>query len=121
MEQLSRAQLLVVVAEQARVIQAQAAKIDEQAARVEELAAQVAELTRRLGQNSGNSSLPPSSDRFAKPKRARRAGSSRKPGKQPGAPGSALEYVADPDQVIEHVPPRAANAAPGWPAPKTPG
>ncbi len=97
MEQLSREQLLVVVAEQARVIEGQSA-------RIEALTAQVAELTRRLGQNSGNSSLPPSSDRFGKPKRDRRAGSARKPGKQPGAPGSALEYVADPDEVVEHVP-----------------
>jgi len=96
-EQLSREQLLAVVAAQAQLI-------EEQAARIEVLAAQVAELTRRLGQNSGNSSLPPSSDRFAKPERNRRRSSARKPGKQPGAPGSALEYVADPDEVIDHVP-----------------
>lgn len=96
-EGLSRGQLLVVVAEQAAVIA-------EQAGRIEELAGQVAELTRRLGQNSGNSSLPPSTDRFVKPKRDRRGSSSRKPGKQPGAPGSTLELVADPDEVIDHVP-----------------
>jgi transposase len=96
-EELSREQLLVVVAEQARVI-------EEQASRIEALAAQVAELSRRLGQNSGNSSLPPSSDRFGKPRRERRGSSAGKPGKQPGAPGSALERVADPDEVIEHVP-----------------
>lgn len=87
----------MVVAEQARVIEGQAA-------RIEQLSGQVAELTRRLGQNSGNSSLPPASDRFAKPKRDRRKPSARKPGKQPGAPGSTLELVADPDEVIEHVP-----------------
>jgi transposase/uncharacterized coiled-coil protein SlyX len=97
LERLSREQLLVVVAEQAAVIAAQVA-------RIETLAAQVAELTRRLGQNSQNSSLPPSADRFAKPKRDRRQSSSRKPGKQPGAPGSALQLVADPDEVVEHVP-----------------
>jgi transposase len=103
-EQLSREQLLVVVAAQAQVIEEQAARIGEQTARIEALAAQVAELTRRLGQNSGNSSLPPSSDRFAKPTRDRRQPSARKPGKQPGAPGSALEMVADPDEVIDHQP-----------------
>ena len=59
---------------------------------------------RLLGQNSGNSSLPPSADRGKKPARPQRRGSGRKPGKQPGAPGSALEMVADPDEVIEHVP-----------------
>lgn len=77
-ERLSREQLLAVVAAQAQVI-------EEQTARIEALAVQVAELTRRLGQNSGNSSLPPSADRFAKPRRDRRGGSTRKPGKQPGA------------------------------------
>jgi transposase len=102
MEQLSREQLLVVVAEQAAVIA-------EQAGRLEALAGQVAELTRRLNQNSGNSSLPPSADRFVRPKRERRGSSSRKPGKQPGAPGSALELVADPDEVIEHVPASCAG------------
>jgi transposase len=106
MEQLSREQLLVVVAEQAQLIASQAA-------RLEALTAEVAELTRRLGQNSQNSSLPPSADRFGKPPRARRAGATRKPGKQPGAPGSALELVADPDEVIEHVPAACAGCGNG--------
>jgi len=96
-DELSREQLLVVVAEQAKVIA-------EQAGRIGALAAEVAELSRRLGQNSGNSSLPPSADRFGKPKRERRKPSSRKPGKQPGAPGSTLQLIADPDEVIEHLP-----------------
>lgn len=82
MEQLSREQLLVVVAEQAVMIEQQAATIAEQAGRLEALAEQVAELTRRLNQNSGNCSLPPSADRFVKPKRERRGSASRKPGKQ---------------------------------------
>jgi transposase len=96
-EQLSREQLLLVATEQAKVI-------EELTGKVAELTGQVAELTRRLGQNSGNSSLPPSADRFTKPTRDRRQRSSRKPGKQPGAPGSALELVAVPDEVIDHVP-----------------
>ena len=91
MEQLSREELLA----------AQAQVIEEQLGRIEALTAQGAGLTRRLGQNSGSSSLPPSSDRFVKPKRDRGKPSARKPGKQPG---SALEYVADPDEVIDHVP-----------------
>jgi hypothetical protein len=48
--------------------------------------------------------LPPSSDRFGKPSRDRRKPSALKPGKQPGAPGSTLELVADPDEVLDHVP-----------------
>ena len=95
-DQLTREQLLVVVAEQATLIQT----LTEQ---VQALTAQVAELTRLLGQNSGNSSLPPSTDRGRGPSRPRR-GSNRKPGKQPGAPGSTLEIVTDPDEVIDHLP-----------------
>jgi transposase len=76
-----------------------------------ELAARVAELERRLGKNSSNSSKPPSSDGLGKPVRgqrrgAQRAGCRRKPGKQPGALGAHLAQVAQPDQVIRHVPDR---------------
>ena len=88
--------MLVVVAEQATQIQALTGQ-------VEALTGQVKELTRLLGQNSGNSSLPPSTDRGRGPSRQRRD-STRKPGKQPGAPGSTLEIVADPDEVIDHLP-----------------
>ena len=86
------------------MVTAQAQVIEKQTTRIEELSAQVAELTRRLGQNSGNSSLPPSSDRFDRPKRDRRKPTTGRPGKQPGAPGSTLELVADPDEVIDHLP-----------------
>ena len=110
-DRLSRKELLVVLAAQAETIEVQAARIAELMATVESLTqqvvsltAQVAELTAKLGQNSGNSSLPPSSDRFVKPQRDRRGPTSRRPGKQPGAPGSALEFVADPDEVIDHEP-----------------
>lgn len=50
--------------------------------------------------------MPPSSDVFGKPKltRDRRKPTARKPGKQPGAPGSRLEFVSDPDEVVDHVP-----------------
>ncbi|MCY0963544.1 DUF6444 domain-containing protein, partial [Streptomyces sp. H27-H5] len=40
---------------------------EELAAANERLTARVAELERRLGRNSGNSSLPPSSDAFGRP------------------------------------------------------
>ena len=108
---LSRRQLYAVITAQAETIEAQAARIAELMATVESLTqqvvsltAQVADLTAKLAQNSGNSSLPPSSDRFVKPKRDRRGPTTRRPGKQPGAPGSALEFVADPDEVIDHEP-----------------
>jgi transposase/uncharacterized coiled-coil protein SlyX len=96
-EQLTREQLLVVVVEQSKVV-------EQLSVQVSELTVRVAELTRQLGQNSGNSSLPPSADRGGKPSRPVRGTSTRKPGKQPGAPGSTLGLVADPDQVVDHVP-----------------
>jgi transposase len=69
------------------------------------LAVQVAELARRLGQDSSNSSKPPSQDGLRKPPRvARCEGGGRKPGKQPGAPGAHLAQVAEPDEVVVHVP-----------------
>jgi hypothetical protein len=75
------------------------------------LETRVAELERRLGKDSSNSSKPPSSDGLRKPARTRQrgaeqAGGRRTPGKQPGAPGAHLAQVAQPDQVIRHVPDR---------------
>ena len=39
-----------------------------------------------------------------RPRGPRRRGSARRPGKQPGAGGSALFQTSDPDEVIDHVP-----------------
>jgi transposase len=84
-----------------------AALVVAQAAQIEALTARVAELERRLGLNSRNSSKPPSSDGLAKPPpKSQRSRSGRRPGKQPGAPGSALRQVGDPDEVITHRPDR---------------
>jgi transposase len=81
------------------------ARNEEQARLIAEQAERIAELERRLGQNSGNSSLPPSSDRFGKPKPGSlRKATGRRPGKQPGSPGTALRQVDDPDEVVDHVP-----------------
>jgi transposase len=93
----SREELLALVAAQARVI-------EEQARRIERLEALVVELQRRLGQNSRNSSKPPSSDGPAKPARRSQPGKGRSPGKQPGAAGSSLARNPDPDLVVDHVP-----------------
>ena len=96
-EEPSREELLALVAAQAGVIEAQAQ-------RIEQLEALVSELQRRLGQNSRNSSKPPSSDGPAKPARRPSPGSGRSPGKQPGAPGANLSRSADPDVVVDHLP-----------------
>jgi len=77
---------------------------------VSALAHKITGLEKKLGRNSSNSSLPPSSDRFVKPpkpespnRKARRA-LGRRPGKQPGTPGAHLAQVQDPDEVVVHVP-----------------
>jgi transposase/uncharacterized coiled-coil protein SlyX len=97
-EQPSREELLALIASQARVIEELTARVAAQDARI-------AELERRLGRNSRNSSQPPSSDGLAvSPSRAERRRSVRRPGKQPGAGGSALFAVSNPDEVIDHLP-----------------
>jgi transposase len=83
-----------------------AALVASQAAEIAALRAEVAELKRRLGQNSQNSSRPPSSDSpFVKPApKSLRRRSGRKPGGQPGHPGSTLAQVAEPDEIRRHEP-----------------
>jgi transposase len=68
------------------------------------LLAQVADLTARLGQHSGNSSRPPSSDPPATPKRPRRPPRGRRRGGQPGHPGHHRPPVPPEqvDTVLEH-------------------
>lgn len=71
-----------------------------------ELRAEIVELKARLGQNSRNSSRPPSSDGLAKPPamRSLRRSSGRKPGGQKGHEGRHLRQVERPDAVVLHVP-----------------
>jgi transposase len=89
-----------VIAEQGRVL-------GELGRAVEELRAEVADLRRRLGRNSGNSSMPPSADDLpgkVPPRRAARGtGSGRGRGKQPGAAGASMAW-AEPDEVADHRP-----------------
>lgn len=84
------------------MLAAKDARIDALLVQVGELTAQVQALVLRLGKDSANSSKPPSADG---PGRRPRGGSSRKasgrrPGKQPGDPGTALRLVDDPDERI---------------------
>lgn len=74
--------------------------------RVGALTVEVEELRRRLGQNSANSSRPPSTDPPQAPKRPARKGSGRKRGGQSGHEGHHREMVADPDETVEHLPGR---------------
>ncbi len=80
---------------------------EELQARIVELEVLVAELQVRLGQNSSNSSKPPSSDGYSKPspkKRSLRRSSGRKQGGQEGHEGAHLERVEVPDRRIVHEP-----------------
>jgi transposase len=105
--------LEATVAVQAAVIVELRAANAEQARLIAALEARVAELERRLGKDSSNSSKPPSSDGLGKPVRATRRGAGRaegrRPGKRPGAPGAHLAQVAQPDEVIWHVPERCGG------------
>ena len=84
----------------------QAELIERLQAEIAEVRAENAELKRQLGQNSRNSSRPPSSDSpFAKaaPKSLRRK-SGKKPGGQPGHPGATLALVDNPTERKRHEP-----------------
>lgn len=81
--------------------------VESQQARILELVAKVEELTRRLNQNSRNSSKPPSADGYRKPQspeRKRQKEAGRKPGKQPGAPGAHLALSDNPTRKYEFLP-----------------
>lgn len=70
----------------------------------------IVELERRLGSNPRNFHQPPSSEGYAKPPpTSRRRRSGRKPGGQPGAPGTTLAQVAEPDVVLTHCPGRCSG------------
>ena len=66
-------------------------QVAELTTKIEMLTRKITELEKKLGQNSSNSSLPPSSDLFGRPaktnspNRKERRALERKPGKQPGS------------------------------------
>ncbi|MGA6160672.1 DUF6444 domain-containing protein [Stenotrophomonas sp. NPDC087984] len=65
----------------------------------------IADLEARLGQNSTNSSKPPSSDGLAKPApKSLRGKSGRGPGRPKGQPGATLRQVPVPDETVTHRP-----------------
>ncbi|MBQ2382169.1 MAG: IS66 family transposase [Succinivibrio sp.] len=73
---------------------------------IESLQDEIKELKRQLGQNSNNSSKPPSSDGYAKSpkKRSLRKTSGLKAGGQKGHKGANLSVPHDPDEVKTHIP-----------------
>ena len=97
------------------------ARIDELLARlavvgeqVAGLQAQVADLSAKAGQNSRNSSKPPSADGLAKPApKSLRAKSGRKPGRPKGQPGVTMQLSESPDRVVLHEPSCCSGCAAG--------
>ena len=71
-------------------------KLEERIAQPE---ARIAELEARLSQNSQNSSRPPSTDTFIKPKSQRKKGE-RAVGGQKGHTGHTLEMVDNPEKTV---------------------
>jgi len=71
------------------------------------LTARLEHLERAAGKDSSNSSRPPSSDSPYKKKprdRSLRERGQRRPGKQPGQPGTTMRLVDDPDERLEFPP-----------------
>lgn len=104
------AQLQATIHDLRAVIERQARIIEQQAIVIERQQAEIAELKQRLNQNSRNSSKPPSSDGFSKPKvSSLRKKSGKKPGAQKGHIGHGFTLVNPVTETIIHRPDRCAN------------
>lgn len=87
------------------IIQQQQEQIGALTATIEELQEIIKELRRQLGENSQNSSKPPSSDGYQKPApKSQRKKTGKKPGGQKGHAGSHMELPHEPDEVKQHLP-----------------
>jgi hypothetical protein len=101
-DELSREELVALVRGQARELELLRAENAELRARLDRL-------ERLLSRNSGNSSMPPSTDDLPgrTPPTDKPAGGGavkRKRGKQPGAAGAYLAWRDEPDDTVPHVP-----------------
>ncbi|MGH3410743.1 MAG: IS66 family transposase [Streptosporangiaceae bacterium] len=97
-------ELAVRLAEAYRLIAGLTAQAEELSAQVTVLQARVEDLQRQAGRDSSTSSRPPSSDNPYKKKgrdRSSRERGKRRPGKQPGAPGTTMNLVDDPDESFD--------------------
>ena len=94
------------LAKQVKALSEQVARLRQEKAELREenlrLKARVSELEERLGQNSRNTSQPPSSDPPSLAPPPPKTGSGRKPGGQPGHKGNQRELVpeAEVDEII---------------------
>ncbi|MBA2678779.1 MAG: IS66 family transposase [Ktedonobacteraceae bacterium] len=97
--------LLGIISEQSQQIALLQQQNEHLMVRVQALEAQVQVLKTQLAKDSHNSGKPPSSDGLKKPApKSLRTPSGKRPGGQPGHPGSSLAWSQTPDQIIEHRP-----------------
>ena len=107
MEELSvlpAGELAARLAEAYRLIGELTARAEQLTAEVRRLSARVEDLERQARSDSSTSSRPPSSDSPYKKKgrdRSLRERGKRRPGKQPGDPGSTMNLVDDPDESFD--------------------
>jgi transposase len=100
---LPAAELAARLAEAYRLIGELTAHVEQLAVQNERLAARVEDLERHVRRDSSTSSRPPSSDSPYKKKgadRSLRERGKRRPGKQPGEPGTTMNLVDDPDETF---------------------
>ena len=100
---LPAGELAARLAEAYRLIGELTARVEELSAQNERLAARVEDLERQARRDSSTSSRPPSSDSpYQKKSRDRslRERGRRRPGRQPGDPGTTMRLVDDPDERL---------------------
>jgi len=105
---LPAAELAARLAEAYGLIAGLTAQAEELSAQAGRLQARVEELERQGRRDSSTSSRPPSSDSPYKKKgrdRSLRERGKRRPGKQPGDPGTTMRLVDDPDERLFFPPP----------------
>src|SRR5260370_36841865 len=97
------------VAQRDERIQQQESLLCQQSLLIQQMQEQIAGLTQqvkdlqdRFAKDSHNSSLPPSSDRFARQPKSLRKKSEKKTGGQEGHQGTTLRLSDAPDEAIEH-------------------
>jgi len=113
---LPHAELAARLAEAYRLIAVLTAQAQELSAQVTVLQARVGELERQAGRDSSTSSRPPSSDSPYKKKgrdRSSRERGKRRPGKQPGDPGTTMSLVDDPDESFDCPPAECCGCGAG--------
>ena len=99
-------ELIKMVEKQQAEMERQQSEIEKQQAEIKELRYEVKRLQNQLQLDSHNSSKPPSTDLSRSTSRKKEVNrpstTKRKPGGQPGHPGTTLQAVAIPDHTILH-------------------